>query len=112
MLVALATTTSALAVGCGGSSGGSSSASARRTTIAIDGYQFGPQKVTVKAGDSVTWANHEGPGVEHTASAQDGTFDTGGIAPGASKTFRLVKPGSYPYHCDLHPFMHGEVIVH
>jgi plastocyanin len=48
----------------------------------------------------------------HTATADDGhTFDTGTIDPGASKTISATKPRTYPYHCSIHPFMHGKIVV-
>jgi plastocyanin len=48
----------------------------------------------------------------HTATADDGhSFDTGTLADGASQTISASKPGSYPYHCSIHPFMHGTLVV-
>ena len=49
---------------------------------------------------------------EMTATADDGnSFDTGTVDPGSSGTISVKKPGSYPYHCDIHPFMHGKLVV-
>ncbi|MDQ6778909.1 MAG: plastocyanin/azurin family copper-binding protein [Actinomycetota bacterium] len=49
---------------------------------------------------------------EHTATANNGTtFDTGPIQPGQTKTFTFTTAGTYGYHCSLHPFMTGTVIV-
>lgn len=116
MLAVAAIGAGALA-GCGGGSGsaggsgsGGGSPSARR--IEINGYAFQPQTVQVKAGGTVTWQNREAPGVEHTATAQNGAFDTSGIPDGQSKTIRLTKPGTYVYHCEFHPFMQGKLVVH
>jgi plastocyanin len=50
--------------------------------------------------------------VAHTVTADDGhSFDTGALAVGASQRVSVRKPGSYPYHCAIHPFMHGTLVV-
>ena len=61
---------------------------------------FQPASITVAAGESVTFANSgESP---HTATADDGSFDTGTIDPGASATVKFDTPGKYPYFCRFH----------
>jgi plastocyanin len=48
----------------------------------------------------------------HTATADDGkSFDTGDVNQGSSATITAPKPGSYKYHCTIHPFMHGTLTV-
>lgn len=85
-------------------SGGSSSA------VKISNFKFSPASVTVKHGARVTVTNRDS--AAHTATADDGhSFDTGNLADGASQTISVSKPGSYPYHCTIHPFMHGTLVV-
>ena len=61
---------------------------------------FQPASITVAAGESVTFANSgESP---HTATADDGSFDTGTIDPRASATVKFDTPGKYPYLCRFH----------
>jgi plastocyanin len=85
-------------------SGGSSSA------VKISNFKFSPASDTVKQGAGVTVTNEDS--TAHTATADDGhSFDTGTLAQGASQTISVSKPGSYPYHCSIHPFMHGTLVV-
>ena len=72
-----------------------------------------PAQMQVKAGTRVTWTNRDS--APHTATATDdaqrGSFDTKVIDKGKSASVTFTKPGTYAYHCDLHPFMHGTVVV-
>jgi plastocyanin len=63
----------------------------------------------VKAGDTVTFAN-KGAKV-HDATAVDGSWTTGDIAPGAAGTVKFDKPGSYTYTSKAFPWMYGQVSV-
>jgi plastocyanin len=117
-LAALATV-AALVAGCGGSgdtptatqSGGSAQhAAASGDSVAISNFKFTPASVTVSRGARITVANHDT--TAHTATADDGqSFDTGNIDPGSSATITLSKSGTYKYHCDIHPFMHGTLVA-
>ncbi|MGH9101712.1 MAG: cupredoxin domain-containing protein [Acidimicrobiales bacterium] len=82
-------------------------------TITINNYTFAPSTLTVAPGATVTVKNIDKP--THTVTASPphkGAFDTSDIAPGQTKVFRApTTPGEYPYHCSVHPFMHGTLIV-
>jgi plastocyanin len=84
-------------------------AMAATVPVSINDYTFSPATITVHPGDTVTWSN--GDSVPHTATARDGTFDTGTIDPGASGSVTFKKPGQYAYRCAIHPDMVGEVDV-
>ena len=74
-----------------------------------DEYVFQPMRIKVKAGSSVTWTND---GKEaHSATAQDGSWTTGEVAPGKSATVKFDKPGKYTYICKDHPWSYGEITV-
>ena len=77
--------------------------------MTIADFSFTPGTITIHVGDAVLWVN-EGPSA-HTATANNGSFDTGLLNKGqnASVTFHL--PGRFDYHCSIHPFMHGAVVV-
>ena len=76
----------------------------------ISNFKFSPASVTVKSGAGVAVTNQDS--TAHTATADDGhSFDTGDLAQGASQTISVSKPGSYAYHCSIHPFMHGKIVV-
>jgi plastocyanin len=83
-------------------------AASGHVTVAISNYKFAPAKLTVKVGTRVTFSNHDM--TAHTATATGG-FDSGTIKPGASATVNFSKPGTYPYICQFHAFMHGTVVV-
>ena len=119
-LVAIAAT-ALLFAGCGGGNNPSASANSSRSSsqaasgastsaVKISNFKFAPASVTVKRGARVTVTNQDS--AAHTATADDGhSFDTGTLADGASQTISVSKPGSYPYHCSIHPFMHGTLVV-
>lgn len=60
-------------------------------------------------GESVTWRN-DGPSA-HTATATDGSFDTGLLERGQSGSATFPTAGSFGYLCTPHPFMKGTVQV-
>jgi len=101
----------ALADHKGGSSSPRSTATVTGTAAAvtIQNYAFAPQSLTVKAGTRVTWTNRDS--TAHTATADQGSLDTGTINPGQSKMFEFSHPGTYAYHCAFHAFMTGTITV-
>jgi LPXTG-motif cell wall-anchored protein len=78
-------------------------------SVTIKDFAFGPGSITVNVGESVTW-NNNGPS-GHSATARDGSFDTGILAKGKSASHTFTKAGSFSYICRPHPFMHGTVRV-
>jgi plastocyanin len=115
-LVALAAVAGPIA-GCGssgssataaGSGGSARPAASSGPSVTISGFKFAPPSLTVSPGAKVTVANQDG--TAHTATAE-GTFDTGDIGPGTSATITVAKAGTYHYHCSIHPFMHGTLVV-
>ena len=77
--------------------------------VSISGNAFSPANLTIAVGDTVTWTNSDARG--HTATADDGTWDTGNIANGASGSVTFPAAGSFSYHCDIHPEMTGSITV-
>ena len=63
----------------------------------------------VTAGTRVTWTNHDA--TAHTATANGGGFDTGTVAPKASRTIDFKHPGTFTYHCAFHAFMTATITV-
>jgi LPXTG-motif cell wall-anchored protein len=92
-------------------SGGSPDLHAASTSssVTISDFKFEPKSITVSVGTTVTWTN-QGP-TAHTATADDGTFDTGTLTKGATGRFTFNKAGTYKYHCTPHPFMKASVTV-
>ena len=70
--------------------------------MVISNFEFAPETLNVKVGDTITVENKDS--AEHTVTAVDKSFDTGRFAAG-SKTFTVTKAGRFEYVCDVHPFM-------
>jgi plastocyanin len=79
------------------------------TVVRIANLAFGEKELHVHAGARVRWVN--GDQLQHSVTADDGSFDSGLIDPGKVYERVFEKPGDYPYHCTPHPFMQGHVIV-
>jgi plastocyanin len=77
--------------------------------VTIKGVAFNPKEVHVKVGETLIW-NWEDGGLEHTATADDKSFDSGRRAAGSFQ-WVFKKAGTVPYHCEVHSKMHGTVVV-
>ena len=75
-----------------------------------NGEGFVPPEIGVSSeGNIVSWINDDS--TEHTITADDGSFDSGPISPGDTFDNTFDAPGDFGYHCSIHPFMTGVVIV-
>jgi plastocyanin len=63
----------------------------------------------VPVGGTITWSNQGS--LLHSATASDGSFDSGLVPPGASATIEFDTPGIFAYICSPHPWMKGTVVV-
>ena len=80
---------------------------------------FDPDTLTVKKGDKITVTNKDT--LPHTVTSGTGPtdpnsakqFDTSIIEPGATADIETtnITPGNYPFHCAIHPYMTGKVVV-
>jgi plastocyanin len=79
--------------------------------VSIDNFAFAPQTITVAAGTTVTWTNHDDEG--HTVVSDDSPalFKSAGLDTDDSFTFTFAKAGTYKYHCSIHPRMTGTIVV-
>lgn len=79
-------------------------------TVTMEGMVFKPAALTIRAGDTVVWANKDI--VEHTATASAAKgFDSGMIAPGKSWKHTFAAKGSFDYVCKYHPTMKGSLAI-
>ncbi len=100
---------------CGGGDDASSAAEAVSTApatggaaITIAGFAFsGATEVAV--GTTVAVTNDDS--ATHTWTSEDGTFDSGSIAPGESFEFTFDTAGTFAYHCNFHASMQGTITV-
>ena len=79
------------------------------TTVDISNHAFNPAQLNVAPGTTVTFVNNDTE--PHTATADNGVFDTGVLQPGQSLDVFLDGSGTVPYHCELHPDMQGSIVV-
>jgi plastocyanin len=77
--------------------------------VTMADFSFAPRSLTIAVGQSLTFVN--AGSARHSATAKDGSFDTGLLARGgtARKTFNT--PGTFPYVCTLHANMTGTILV-
>ncbi len=80
------------------------------TEIIIDNFEFTPNLLDVKVGDTVTWVNQQD--VAHTSTSNvEGGWSSGLIEPGESFSFTFTEAGQFPYICTIHPSMIGAINV-
>lgn len=85
----------------------------RDVPIVVDVYEYGftPSNVVIKAGHAVAWRD---VGKEHhvispsSAAGRPVWLEAQRLG---SAAHLFGTPGVYPYHCSIHPWMHGTVTV-
>lgn len=82
---------------------------AKTVTVEISSLSFQPPSITVDAGTTVTWLNKDS--VPHSATGDNGAFDTDTFANGESRSYTFTSAGTYAYHCVIHTRMRGTVTV-
>lgn len=84
-------------------------------TVSMVDFAFEPVEIRVKAETTIVWVNNGQK--QHSATAVDGSFDTGLYGAGESRSITFNNPGSFRYYCVLHAppdgssAMSGTVIV-
>ena len=78
-------------------------------TVVIRNQAFNPAQINARVGKDVVW-NFDDHGVAHTVTADNGSFDSGKRISGEF-TLAFPQPGTYGYHCAVHPDMKGTVTV-
>ena len=77
--------------------------------VVIRQMQFIPAQLSVDDGDTIEWKNEDI--YSHTVTANDGSFDSGLIAPGQSWKTTVTRTGSVGYHCRPHPNMTASIVI-
>src|SRR5258708_2315979 len=83
--------------------------SAAPATVSIDNFSFAPSPVTVSAGTTITWTNHDD--VPHNVESAAQKFSSPVLDTNQKFQFTFKDAGEYPYFCKLHPKMTGRVVV-
>jgi plastocyanin len=81
----------------------------RSAKVEIVDFAYDPDPATIQAGGKVIWINRDS--APHTATADDGSFDTGTLEEGKLKSESFKQPGTFTYFCEVHPSMRGTVEV-
>jgi plastocyanin len=79
------------------------------TGVTIVDFAFQPAYIAVAAGSTVSWYN--AGGAPHTVTSDVGAFDSGTLGSGGGFSMTFWTPGTYTYHCNIHPSMVGTVQV-
>lgn len=77
-------------------------------TVTVTNFEFSPRALRVGRGARVVFSNTSG--TAHTATDK-GAFDTGRIQGGKAVAVRFQRKGTFSYHCKIHPFMRGKIVV-
>ena len=79
-------------------------------TVSIDNFTFTPKALTVKAGSTVTWTNHDD--IPHGIASSENVFKkSAALDTDDSYSFTFTAPGTYQYFCYIHPHMVGTIVV-
>jgi amicyanin len=85
-------------------------------TVTIQNFAFSPPEMTISQGTTVTWMNKDS--ADHKiindasgSNAEGAIFNSPIIPQWGSYSFTFAIPGTYPYHCTIHPSMKGTIIV-
>jgi plastocyanin len=82
---------------------------AKSEKVDIVEFTYQPDPVVVQTGGKVIWQNQDT--APHTATGDDGSFDTGTIENGKLGSATFKEAGTFTYFCEIHPTMHGTVEV-
>ena len=77
--------------------------------VTIKNFGFEPSNLTINAGDTVVFVNEDG--APHTATADNGSFDTGNLRRGQEASLSFSAGGTFSYFCAVHPRMKGSITV-
>lgn len=85
------------------------SVSGEGVEVEIEDFAYVPGTVTIKVGTTVTWTNKDSVG--HTATSDDGIFDSGMLSKGSSYSYTFTTAGTFGYFCTPHPYMVATIVV-
>ncbi len=91
-----------------GNSKSSTQAPAETNSVTISNFAFNPNNIAINAGTPITFTNNDG--ANHTVTADNGKFDQA-VSAGQTATITITEPGTYSYHCRIHPSMKGTITI-
>lgn len=90
---------------------------ANTVEVRATSLKFVPQTVTIKAGTTVRWVNDDQTSHQPMSDNFDpekkvpNSFSSKPMDTGGTFDFKFTTPGTYKYHCNVHPYMTGKIIV-
>jgi plastocyanin len=88
-----------------------SSAAATGHTVSMSNFAFAPAALTIQAGDSVTWTNHDTAPHDVTVTNGPVSIHSPTVSTGQSWTYTFTVVGTYSYICSIHPDMRAALTV-
>jgi plastocyanin len=82
------------------SAGGEVAQASASASVSIGDNFYSPASVSVAVGDTVTWTNNGQ--AQHSATADNGSFDTGVFGPGVTRSQTFNQAGTFSYFCTVH----------
>jgi Icc protein len=77
--------------------------------VSVDNFSFAPTTVSVPAGTTITWTNHDD--VPHQVVSTEHKFKSPVLDTDGQFSYQVDAPGAYKYFCSLHPRMTGQIVV-
>jgi plastocyanin len=77
--------------------------------VTISNFSFSPATLNVAAGTTVIWTNKDS--VTHTVTSDSGLFNSGNLSPDSNFSYTFGSAGTFTYHCAIHTYMTGTVMV-
>ncbi len=77
--------------------------------VKISNFAFRPARIVVSPGTKVVWTNEDSD--PHTVTTDQPGFSSQALDTGSRFTEVVNRPGTVTYHCAIHPFMHGAMVV-
>jgi plastocyanin len=77
--------------------------------VRVDNFAFTPAEMTVPAGTTISWTNHDD--VPHRIVAVDQAFKSPVLDTDGRFSHTFEAHGSHEYFCSLHPKMTGTIAV-
>jgi plastocyanin len=77
--------------------------------VSIHNFAFGPARLEVSPGTRLIWTNTDGD--PHTVTSDKGIWASDALDTGNQFARVFKTGGTFPYHCNIRPFMHSTIIV-
>jgi plastocyanin len=79
------------------------------TSVMIHNFSFMPQSISIPKGTTITWTNMDT--APHTVTSDTGAFASGNLQTNDTFRFTFNTPGTFTYHCAIHPHMKATITV-